>query len=290
MVLSKKYFLPERIEKITAEENGSRNLLVRTVLSHVVDKLDYAEIIDVSVNQVLNSLMPMQDAGLDVDLTQAKSKTLKVLQKCVQAASEFAPAAAQKNVLSHSQIHFQETLKQLKLLYKSYVALDKQYSKAVKEHSEIVVELESEMLEGEEQDEKVVEASKVSARSTELKKIRDYKMSQIYQLLEKRYPDIVGYAQNVQSQKSKSIAMHKLELDADIIKGKPDHTKSSKFIADLLQICQAWLPLFWSLIPHSNLLYLGQSSGRKATLLTMLLVGSVRMSFLDMRTLRRFLT
>ena len=148
-----------------------------------------------------------------------------------------------------SQIHFQETLKQLKLLYKSYVALDKQYSKAVKEHSEIVAELESEMLEGEEQDEKVVEASKVSARSTELKKIRDYKMSQIYQLLEKRYPDIAGSAQNVQSQKSKSIAMHKLELDADIIKGKPDHTKSSKFIADLLQICQAWLPLFWSLIP-----------------------------------------
>ena len=58
----------------------------------------------------------------------------------------------------------------------------------------------SEMLEGEEQDEKVVEASKVSARSTELKKIRDYKMSQIYQLLEKRYPDIAGSAQNVQSQ------------------------------------------------------------------------------------------
>ena len=58
-------------------------------------------------------------------------------------------------------------------------------------------------------------------------------MSQIYQLLEKRYPDIAGSAQNVQSQKSKSIAMHKLELDADIIKGKPDHTKSSKFIADL---------------------------------------------------------
>ena len=34
-----------------------------------------------------------------------------------------------------------------------------------------------------------------------------------------------------------------------IISGKPDHTKSAKFIADLLQICQAWLPLFWSLIP-----------------------------------------
>jgi hypothetical protein len=75
------------------------------------NQLDYSEIIDVSVNQVLKSLMPMQDAGLDVDLTQAKSKTLKVLQKCVQAASEFTPAAAQKNVLSHSQIHFQETLK-----------------------------------------------------------------------------------------------------------------------------------------------------------------------------------
>ena len=56
-----------------------------------------------------------------------------------------------------------------------------------------------------EQDEKVVEASKVSARSTELKKIRDYKMSQIYQLLEKRYPDIAGSAQNVQSQKSREM-------------------------------------------------------------------------------------
>ena len=74
-------------------------------------------------------------------------------------------------------------------------------------------------------------------------------MSQIYQLLEQRYPDIAGSAQNAQQQKLKSIAMHSLELDADIISGKPDHTKSSKFIADLLQICQAWLPLFWSLIP-----------------------------------------
>ena len=59
------------------------------------------------------------------------------------------------------------------------------------------------------------------------------------QLLEHRYLDIAGSAQNAQQQKLKSIAMHSLELDADILNGKPDHTKSTKFIADLLQICQA---------------------------------------------------
>jgi hypothetical protein len=44
-----------------------------------------------------------------------------------------------------------------------------------------------------------------------------------------------------------------LELQSNIMTAVApdyiDHTKSSKFIADLLQICQAWLPLFWSLIP-----------------------------------------
>ena len=40
-----------------------------------------------------------------------------------------------------------------------------------------------------------------------------------------------------------------MELDADLLTGKLDHAKSTKFVADLLQICQAWLPLFWSLIP-----------------------------------------
>ena len=43
--------------------------------------------------------------------------------------------------------------------------------------------------------------------------------------------------------------MHKLKADATILSGVEDLTKSTKFIADLLQIRQAWLPLFWALIP-----------------------------------------
>ena len=70
----------------------------------------------------------------------------------------------------------------------------------------------------------------------------------IYQYLEGQYPDIAGSAHNA-LQKQKAIAMHSLELDADLLTGKLDHAKSTKFVADLLQICQAWLPLFWSLIP-----------------------------------------
>ncbi len=44
------------------------------------------------------------------------------------------------------------------------MALDRQYSKAAKEHPGIVAELESEMLEGEEQDEKGVAATRVHHR------------------------------------------------------------------------------------------------------------------------------
>ena len=43
--------------------------------------------------------------------------------------------------------------------------------------------------------------------------------------------------------------MHSLVLDSDLLTGKMDHSKSTKLVADLLQICQAWLPNFWCLIP-----------------------------------------
>ena len=73
---------------------------------------------------------------------------------------------------------------------KSYLAHDNQHAKAVQSHAAILADLEKDDLEEDELDAKVLEAEKVSKRATELKKIRDYKMSQIYQLLEKRYPDI----------------------------------------------------------------------------------------------------
>ena len=44
------------------------------------------------------------------------------------------------------------------------------------------------------------------------------------------------------------LTLHKLVLPQDILTGAMDQKKRSK-AADLLQICQAWLPLFYTVIP-----------------------------------------
>eukprot|EP01043_Picozoa_sp_COSAG02_P035647 COSAG02_NODE_2565_length_8514_cov_174.016502_5_plen_197_part_00 len=70
---------------------------------------------------------------------------------------------------------------ELKKLYRSYRALDKQYRVVLHKHTKTVAELEMDDLDPARQDELVAEAAKGSTRSEELKKIRYYKMSLIYQ-------------------------------------------------------------------------------------------------------------
>ena len=43
--------------------------------------------------------------------------------------------------------------------------------------------------------------------------------------------------------------MHVYELPDDILTGEPDPKVYAKFLDDLIQICQNWLPGFWSIIP-----------------------------------------
>jgi hypothetical protein len=248
---TKEYVNPDDLARIQGKENGERNGQAHIVMNYVLHTMlhDVRHLADTPINLALETLMPMQDAIFQGEKELVKDKTLNVFKKKIEDAIKGSSKAKAKNMLSHSQVHFRETLEQLKQLFKSYLALDEQYTRAVTSHTSILAELEGATLKDHELDAKVAEASRVSTRSSELKKIKDHKMSQIFLLLEKRYPDIAGSAQNALSQKQKSIAMHSLKLDADIINGKPDHTKSTKFIADLLQICQAWLPLFWALIP-----------------------------------------
>lgn len=239
---------PDYLASLIKGANGDRNAQAFITMSFVRDNIDLTALIQEPVNLVLKELMSLQDACQEVELKEVKEKMISMLENHVADALGSSKAKV-KNPLSQSQIHFRDTLKEMRLLFKSFQALEKQYETAVYNHTLVLAELESGTLKDDKLDQQIVEASKHSTRSTELKKIKDHKMSQIYQLLEQRYPDIAGSAQNAQQQKLKSIAMHSLELDADILSGKPDHTKSAKFIADLLQICQAWLPLFWSLIP-----------------------------------------
>ena len=229
-------------------DTGERNLWVTTMVSHFSSSIDIVPLIEESINAVLGGLFPLQDTIFEEDWRKAKKATGFLIEE-VMNAKELAAVKKKELALSQSQIHFMETIEGLIKLYDSYQKLDAQYNTAVVSHSQTVAELENDDLDEERQDELVAMAAKRSLRSTELKKIRDYKLSMIYQRLEQKYPDIAGSAQNAQQLKQKSIAMHSLELDADILSGHCDHSKSTKFIADLLQICQAWLPLFWALIP-----------------------------------------
>ena len=61
----------------------------------------------------------------------------------------------------------------MKKLFTSFQALEKQYETAVDNHTVVLAELESGNLNDEKLDAKIVEASKHSTRSAELKKIKD---------------------------------------------------------------------------------------------------------------------
>jgi hypothetical protein len=245
-VIGAQHFKSElRRRAILEGENGDRNMIISAVLAHYVLNIEVEPIIEESVNSVLSELFPLQDAMLEGDLKNAKENGGLMVDKLLK----HTVSESKEKKLSQGQLHFQDTVEKLKKHYDSYLALDKQYQAAVASQSEYITMLENEELDEEEQDALVTGASKASTRSTELKKIRDYKMTLIYQQLETSYPDIAGSAHNAQLMKQKSIAMHSLKLDDDVLSGPCDHSKSTKFIADLLQICQAWLPLFWALIP-----------------------------------------
>ena len=92
---------------------------------------------------------------------------------------------------------------------------------------------------------KILEVESTTRRVASLSAIRDRKLNAIFSDLEHRYPDIAG-STNATTQRHKAIALHKLVLPQDIITGPMDHKKSTKLVADLLQICQAWLPLFYA--------------------------------------------
>ena len=84
----------------------------------------------------------------------------------MKVASMVNPGAAREKVMSQSQMHFQETIVQLRKLHKSYLAHDNQHAKAVKSHAAILADLEKDDLEEDELDAKVLEAEKVSKRAS----------------------------------------------------------------------------------------------------------------------------
>ena len=190
-------FTEEKVEavqlaKILSEKNGERNAAAHVAMQHLIHTIDLTKLIERPVNRVISELMRLQDASQEVELKQVREKTLFVFEKHIDLAISGSLKKKVKNSYSQSQLHFRDTLEQLKKLHKSYLALDEQYSRSVDSHTTILATLESGKLDGEDLDKKIAEATKVSTRSAELKKIKEHKMSQIYQLLEQRYPDIAG--------------------------------------------------------------------------------------------------
>ena len=240
------------VPSFSASEEGeaeeakiTKDHMIDTSIKVFAKSIEVDKMVSDAVNAILSSyVLPLQDSLFEMEIEDAKKRIKHEVSKALDSGND-----RDTPLVSESQLHFKQTVTKLRDLYTSYLALTGQYTKAIQAHETHVKNLEKDSLSEKEQDAEVELAAAADKRSTNLKKIRDHKMTVIFSYLEERYPDIAGSAYNA-TQKQKAIAMHSLKLDNDILSGPMDHTKSSKLVADLLQICQAWLPLFWALIPE----------------------------------------
>ena len=263
--MSPREYLEAKTALSTVSLEGESSKLSREALAETAIQLFRTEYLDLKtiIGEAIDTALHQdiflhQETQFDIDMEIAKKRVLEVIEKEVKTqvdetvklmeSTKMSQIVADKPRISQGQQHFNETITSLKKLYLSYSALDKQYQNSISQHESAVNSLEDSSLTDEEKDAALAKAAASNTRSRSLEGIRDHKMTLIYQLLESSYPDIAGSAANAK-QKQNPIAMHKLKVDATILSGAEDHTKSTKFIADLLQICQAWLPLFWALIP-----------------------------------------
>ena len=190
-------------------------------------------------------VLPMLDEVQQVEVKDA----LKNLCQGVDTIAQRGIAQESESMVSSpSTLHFKDAMKKLVSLFESYNKLNTQCIKAQGENESAMADVEGGLLENEELDAKILEVESTTRRVASLSAIRDRKLNAIFSDLEHRYPDIAG-STNATTQRHKAIALHKLVLPQDIITGPMDHKKSTKLVADLLQICQAWLPLFYAVIP-----------------------------------------
>ena len=119
--------------------------MVATAMTYIIRHVHFNPMIEQVTNQVLEPLMSMQDAFFEADLEHARDDTLKIIKDCVEEVAGLKDAAS-KNVKSQSQIHFEETIEQLRKLYRSYLAHESQHGKAVKSHADVLALLETKIL------------------------------------------------------------------------------------------------------------------------------------------------
>ena len=71
--------------------------------------MDLTKLIEKPVNRVLSELMQLQDASQEVELKQARSKTLMVLEEQIDLAISGSLKTKVKSSFSHSHLHFRGT-------------------------------------------------------------------------------------------------------------------------------------------------------------------------------------
>lgn len=113
--------------------------MVATAMTYIIRHVNFTSMIEQVTNQVLEPLMSTQDAFFETDLEHARHDTLKIIKDCVEEVAGLKDAAS-KNVKSQSQIHFEETIEQLRKLYRSYLAHESQHGKAVKSHADVLAD------------------------------------------------------------------------------------------------------------------------------------------------------
>ena len=165
----------KRLKSIVPPEAGEDEDLhknyINGVVGMTVQELDLEgldDIINNAVNQVLGQVFKIQDAIQEVDIKESKAKTMDMLK--VVAARGLSISSNNIDA-PPSHLHFLDSIKNMKTIYDSYLALDMQFKAANKKHEEHVSKLTQKDISEEDQDEYVKKAGEASLRADGLKKL-----------------------------------------------------------------------------------------------------------------------
>ena len=225
----------------TAIVKSVREACYQALMRELSSTLNLTELVGTLLAQIV---YPLQDAQAKHEASAARKVLLELIENAGNGGiEELKDAAAPK---LDSQILFEDTVDTLRNLHDAYLSMNEKYEAEIANAERLEAEL-ADLLD-EELDIKLGQQKAAFERSQTLQTIRDSKMTKVYTAIENAYPDISGSASSAAWSK-KSSAMHVYELPDDILTGEPDPKVYAKFLDDLIQICQNWLPGFWSIIP-----------------------------------------
>ncbi|MAI78894.1 MAG: hypothetical protein CL917_08140 [Deltaproteobacteria bacterium] len=159
--------------------------------------------------------------------------------KALEASNTLPAKPDEKSV---AQTVFENCIADLKDKFYSYDKVKVQYEEEMRAVSSLSDSIDSGKSDVQ-KDKLIADFAAKKSRADQLKSIKDFKFSQMMEVIYMHYPDIAGSASSATSKKS--YALHEYTLPDGILGSVHDSSIASSMIAGLLQIAQAWIEDFY---------------------------------------------